>query len=149
MSRFNERLRHSAKRMGQSVVYLSTTDSVRCSCWNEDFQQPDSDWHNDNPDAPLCNTEGFLVVNERQATKVFLQHFQVNSSRNIPQYAHYIEKLGPIELNDYMLIAPELPEHVKSLEWQGKVWSILNPIPVYDGDEIAYLIALVRGGSST
>lgn len=60
-------------------------------------------------------------------------------------YSGHIEKLGPVNYDDHLLLSPDLPEGTKGLEWMGRTWHVYNPVAVPVGADIALWLALVRG----
>ncbi|MGO0058643.1 hypothetical protein ACTID9_01015 [Brevibacillus fluminis] len=144
MNKVTKNLMKQARKRGQVVTFISDVEPTRCPCWSSDFQQPDAGWHESNPTAPLCNDNGYLTTGaETIDTFAFVLPYTATSRREIPQYSHYIDKLGPAAFDDHLLIAPELPEGAKQLKWNG-VWHIHNPTPVYVGNEIGVWLTLVR-----
>ena len=145
MNKVARNIQKQARKRGQLVRFISEEQTTRCPCWSAEFQQPDAAWHEANPTAPLCNDEGYLVSPPVFTdAHVFLIPYAAASRREIQQFSHYVEKLGPVRHDDHLLIASELPPDTKLLEWSGASWHVHNPIPVPVGNDVGVWLALVR-----
>lgn len=145
MNKVARNIQKQARKRGQNVRFIREARTERCPCWSGAFQQPDAAWHEANPAAPQCNDEGFLAASATPVdASVFLIPYAAASRKEIERFSHYIEQLGPVKNDDHLLIAPELPEHTKTMEWFGATWNIFNPVPVPLGNETGFWLALVR-----
>ncbi|MED1954879.1 hypothetical protein [Brevibacillus centrosporus] len=145
MNKVARNIQKQARKRGQMVRFISEARTSRCPCWSSDFQQPDAAWHDANPDEPACNDEGFLLAPaENTDAHVFILPYAATSRAELPQYSHFIEKLGPVRQDDHLLIAPDIPANTERLEWSGATWHVYNPIPVPVGNDIGVWLALVR-----
>ncbi len=146
MSKLARSLQKQAKKRGQPLKFISELRTTRCPCWSTTFQQPDSAWHATNPTAPQCNSEGYLTTPATETNgHAFVLPYDAMSRQEIQMYSHYIERLGPVQQSDHLLIAPQLPVNVKYIDWTGRRWFVYNAVPVHVGDEIVVWLALVRG----
>jgi len=75
----------------------------------------------------------------------FVLPYEAMSSSHMAAFSHYIERLGPVQYNDHLMLTASLPEGAKLIEWAQRKWHICNPVPVYVGNEVAVWLALVRG----
>jgi len=146
MNKIARNLQKQARKRGQSVVFISSEELTRCPCWNETYQQADSYWHDANSEAPMCNEDGYLLTDDvRTEGAAFVLPYEAMSRSELKVFSHHIERLGPVQNNDHLLLAPSLPEGTKFIEWAQRKWHVYNHIPVYVGDEVAMWLALVRG----
>ncbi len=135
-----------AKKRGQAVKYIVVpVPTTRCPCWSQAFQQPDSSWHEKNPTEPMCDERGYLPTEQVSIDgHAFVLPYDAMSRRELQSYNHYIEKLGPVQYNDHLLLSPDLPENTKFLDWGGRSWHVYNPVSVPVGNGIGVWLALVR-----
>lgn len=146
MNKVSKNLLKQARKRGQKVKFFSETELTRCPCWLSEFQQPDTAWHEANPGEPDCNDEGYIKGPLFESeVYVFVIPYGAASRREIPRYDHYIKQLGPIQQDDHILLAPNLPANTKRMEWSGKIWHIYNSLPILVGNEVGLWLALVRG----
>lgn len=146
MNKVTKSLMKQAKKRGQHVKFFSDGALIRCPCWSAEFQQPDTAWHNLNPSEPNCNDDGYLPSTPLETeASVFVIPYGAASRREIPMYDSYLKQLGPIQQDDHILLAPDLPANTRRMEWSGISWHVYNPMPIPVGNETGLWLALVRG----
>lgn len=92
-------------QMGSDVIYHREGVGTNCPCRSaEGFRDPT--WHHENPDAPVCNEQGFLAAP--------VTEFQVKASiqpalpqRGLNRAAQRVnDLLGSVEQDDHVGIFP-------------------------------------------
>lgn len=97
-----------ASAHGSSVLFHRADSLIPCPCRTpEGFRDPE--WHDANPDAPLCDENGMLPdpANTVEITvKAFVQPVQSTRGAKLP--AEYVAQMfGEIQADDHLGIFPE------------------------------------------
>jgi hypothetical protein len=104
---------------GSDFIYHRDESWYPCPCRTiQGFRDPI--WHIKNPDAPVCNENGFLsdplVISDFHA-KGFIQPVQSGAVRRLTT-EQIIQLYGEIQTDDHIALVP--------CEWQGKALDFTN-----------------------
>lgn len=121
--------------MGSDIVFHREDGGTPCPCRTpEGFRDPS--WHVANPDAPVCNEQGYLTTATEFIVKGSIQPAQT-SNRRTSQRAS--DLLGDVQVDDKVAILP--------CSWGGQVVDLAHwgeageDFLLYDGNRYTVVAA--------